>query len=116
MRVCAPEGEMRLLPTESPEGGETPRGQGKPKEAREETLKAGRSGELFRRRRVKLLAHTKHSGLGIRLQGWSKPERGAGPARDEEPAIRRIPADGAVGVVLVMRTGRGGGMETLRGG
>lgn len=73
---------------------------GNPKVASEETLKAGRSRELFCRRWVKLLAITERSGSGITLQGRSKPERGASLARDQEPGARRIPTGKAVGVAL----------------
>jgi hypothetical protein len=73
---------------------------GNPKVAREKTLKAGRSRELFCRWRVKPLAIPERSGSGTTLQGRSKPERGASLARDQEPGARWIPTDNAVGVDL----------------
>jgi len=73
---------------------------GNPKVAREKTLKAGRSRELFCRWRVKLLAITERSGSGTTLQGRSKPERGASLARDQELGARWVLTDNAVGVNL----------------
>jgi len=73
---------------------------GNPKVATEKTLKAGRSRELFCRRRVKPLAIPERSGSGTTLQGRSKPERGASLARDQELGARKIPTGNTVGVNL----------------
>jgi len=81
-------------------GSNLARAGGNPKVAIEKTLKAGRSRELFCRRRVKPLAITERSGSGTTLQGRSKPERGASLARDQEPGARKIPTGNTVGVNL----------------
>jgi len=43
---------------------------------------------------------SERSGSGVKLQGRSKPGRGAGFARDEELAARRVLVGSAIKVVL----------------